>query len=593
MLHFFRRSVIYSLNYGIYAFAKAYKLISIIDHVYKSYLYRVKLIVLKRSIHWYLCAFLIFIGGVVVYLLHQSNLEKEEISNRQQLEYIHNRAVNQFSSSIHNLAGLIAGMKSYINMSEEMPSQEQFQKFVQSQLNDIDSKDSIVISVIDTSHIFRQAFTRYENDPAQLIGRSVKDIRSKDKIEALESLMKTDHLLMFPPINLREGWLGIPINFRIKRNGIVEGYGAPILNFATIMSSVYDDEITKDFVFKFSTERGYEFDRTRSYNETEVYTKEVDKEFYKNYNIPEDAFISTTTQYFGFEITIATAYKEVPNQGKRFRNILLLYYGLLILVLLIITWQLDRYRKLNNRLEIANTEIASQNEELQHLNQTKNRFFTMISHDVKQPLQSVEGLLDLLQDEKTDDPSINSLFKKIRKSTRNTVDLLNNLLRWALSQTGELSYTPVRFNVAAIIQKTIALVDQQALSKQITIVQELDDTIHFYGDVDMIQTVVRNLTSNAIKFTKLNGVVLIQSYTKDQHIYIVIKDNGVGMKPELASSLFQIGEMVSREGTQGETGTGLGLILCKEFIERHQGEITVSSELDKGTTFTIILPAGA
>lgn len=549
---------------------------------------------MKRSIHWYLCFFLLFLGGVAVYLLHQNNIEKVKISNKQQLEYIHNRAVNQFSSSVQNLAGLVAGMKSYVNMSEEMPSQRQFQKFVQSQLNDIDSKDSIVISVIDTSHIFRQAFTRYENDPAQLIGRSVKDIRSKEKIEALESLMKTDHLLMFPPINLREGWLGIPINFRIKRNGIVEGYGAPILNFATIMSSIYDDDaVTKDFVFKFSTEHGNEFDRTRSYNGTEVYTGEVDEEFYRNFDVPEDAFIATTKEYFGFEITIATAYKELPLQGQRFRNILLLYYGLLILVLFIITWQLDRYQKLNNRLEIANIEIASQNEELQDLNQTKNRFFTMISHDVKQPLQSVEGLLGLLQNEKTNDPSINSLFKEIRKATRNTVDLLNNLLRWALSQTGELAYDPVTFNMTTVIQKTIALVDQQALAKKITIVQNLDDTIRFYGDVDMIRTVVRNLTSNAIKYTDIGGEIVINSYLQDDKIHISIKDNGIGMKPELASSLFQLGEMVSREGTSGETGTGLGLILCKEFIEKHHGDIKISSMPDEGTTFTIILPVSA
>jgi len=481
---------------------------------------------LKRSIHWYLCFFLLFLGGIAVYLLHQNNVEKVEISNKQQLAYIHNRAVNQFSSSVQNLAGLIAGMKSYVNMSEEMPSQRQFQKFVQSQLNDIDSKDSIVISVIDTSHIFRQAFTRYENDPANLIGSSVRDFRSEEKIKALDALMETDDLIMFPPINLREGWLGIPINFRIKRNGIIEGYGAPILNFATIMSSVYDDEVTKGFVFKFSTERGNEFDRTRSYNGTDVYTKYIDKEFYKNFNVPKDAFISTTKQYFGFEITIATAYKELPDQGKRFRNILLLYYGLLILVLFIITWQLDRYRKLNNRLEIANTEIASQNEELQDLNQTKNR-------------------------------------------------------------------DPVTFNMTTVIQKTIALVDQQALAKKIAIVQNLDDTIRFYGDVDMIRTVVRNLTSNAIKYTDVGGEIVINSYLQDDKIHISIKDNGIGMKPELASSLFQLGEMVSREGTSGETGTGLGLILCKEFIEKHHGDIQISSKPDEGTTFTIILPVSA
>lgn len=533
---------------------------------------------------------MILLGGVAVYLLHQNNIEKVEVSRKQQLEYVHNRAVNQFTSSVNNMSGIVAGMKSYLNMSETMPTQDQFQKFVQSQLNDIHSDDSIAVSVIDTAHVFRQAFTRYENDPVKLIGRSVKEFRSEEKIDALDALMKTDDIKMFPPINLREGWLGIPINFRIKRKGIVEGYGAPILNFETLMSSVYDDEITKNFVFKFSTEEGYEFDRTRSYNGTEVLTDRVDKEFYKNFDIPEDAFIATTKEYFGFEITIATAYKKSPLQGKRFRNILLICYGIFILVILIITWQVDSYRKLSTRLGIANNEIANQNEELHSLNQTKNRFFTMISHDVKQPLQSIEGLLGLLQDEKTEDPSINALFEGIRKSTRNTVSLLNNLLRWALSQTGELTYEPVRLHLTQIIKDVVVQVDQQALAKKITIIQNLDDTIYMHLDVDMMQTVFRNLISNAIKFTESKGEVVITSSIQENEIHIAIKDNGIGMKPELASSLFQIGEMVSREGTNGEIGTGLGLILCKDFIEKHKGHIEIASALHEGTTFTIILP---
>lgn len=545
---------------------------------------------MTRSIHWYLCFFLILLGGVAVYLLYQNNIEKVEVSRKQQLEYVHNRAVNQFSSSVDKMAGLVAGMKSYVNMSETMPSQDQFQKFVQNQLNDIRSDDAIAVSVIDTAHVFRQSFTRYENDPVKLIGSSVKEFRSEEKIKALDALLKTDAIKMFPPINLREGWLGIPLNFRIKRKSVIEGYVAPILNFATLMSSVYDNEITKDFVFKFSTEEGYEFDRTRSYNGTEVYTNAVDNEFYKNFNIPEDAFVSTTKKYFGFEITIATAYKELPVQGKRFRNILIVCYGIFILVIFIIAWQVDSYRKLSARLGIANNEIVNQNEELHNLNQTKNRFFTMISHDVKQPLQSVEGLLELLQDEKTEDPSINALFEGIRKSTRNTVSLLNNLLRWALSQTGELTYDPVRIHLTQIIKGAIALVDQQAEAKKITIVQKLDDTIFLYGDIDMMQTVFRNLISNAIKFTELEGEVVITSSIQENEIHIAIKDNGIGMKPELASSLFQIGEMVSREGTNGEIGTGLGLILCRDFIEKHQGHIEITSALNEGTTFTIILP---
>ncbi len=527
---------------------------------------------------------------MATYLLNKNNLEKIEIARQQKLVYTHNRAVAQFSNGVEKMAGLVAGMKSYINMSETLPSQEEFQHFVQSQLDDIQSKDSIAITVTDTSHIFRQAFTRYAIDPAKLVGRSVKDFRAQEKIQALEALMETDELVMFPPINLKEGWLGIPINFRIYRNGKVDGYVAPIINFASVMSGVYDEEISRDFVFKFTTERGYELDRTRSYNGTKVYNNNVDEEFYKNFQVLEDSFITTTRTYFDFEISISTAYKKPTRAGENFETILFICFGIFSLGLFIITWQVDRYLALNRKLKVANNEIAIQNKELEQLNQTKNRFFTMISHDVRQPLQSVEGLLAVLQHEKTDDPSLDSLFDGVRKSTRNTVILLNNLLRWALSQTGELNYDPVPLNLSKIMKEVIRLVEQQAAEKSIAIIEKLDEEVFFNGDVDMIKTVFRNLISNAIKFSEENGKVVITSTVQESEIHISIHDDGIGMKPELAASLFQLGEMVSRKGTAGETGTGLGLILCKDFVEKHNGRMEVDSTLGEGTTFTVVLP---
>ena len=527
---------------------------------------------------------------MATYLLNKNNLEKIEIARQQRLVYTHNRAVTQFSNGVEKMAGLVAGMKSYINLSETLPSQEEFQHFVQSQLDDIQSKDSMVISVIDTSHIFRQAFTRHEIDPAKLIGRSVKDFRAEEKIQALDALMETDELIMFPPVNLIEGWLGIPINFRIYRNGNVEGYVAPIINFSSVMFGVYDEETSRDFVFRFTTENGYELDRTRSYNGTKVYNSNVDDEFYKNFQVLENSFITTTGTYFDFEISIATAYKKPTTAGENFENILLICFGIFSLGLFIITWQIDRYLALNRKLKVANDEIANQNKELEQLDQTKNRFFTMISHDVKQPLQSIEGLLAVLEYENKDDPSLDSLFNAVRKSTRNVVTLLNNLLRWALSQTGELNYDPVPLNLSKVIKEVIPLVDQQAADKSIVIIEKLDEEVFFNGDVDMIKTVFRNLISNAIKFTEENGKVVITSTIQESEIHILIHDDGIGMKPELATSLFQIGEMVSRKGTEGELGTGLGLILCKDFVEKHKGRIEVDSTLGEGTTFTVVLP---
>ena len=252
--------------------------------------------------------------------------------------------------------------------------------------------------------------------------------------------------------------------------------------------------------------------------------------------------------------------------------------------------QTDRYLVLNRKLKVANDEIANQNKELEQLDQTKNRFFTMISHDVRQPLQSIEGLLGLLELKKTDDSSLDPIFDAVRKSTRNTVTLLNNLLRWALSQTGELNFDPVPLTLSKVMKEVIPLVDQQAAGKSIVIKQKNNEEVFFNGDADMIKTVLRNLISNAIKFTEENGKVVVTSTAQEGEIHILIHDYGIGMKPELTASLFQIGEMVSRKGTEGEIGTGLGLVLCKEFVDKHKGRIEVDSVLGEGTTFTVVLP---
>jgi len=546
---------------------------------------------LKKYIHWYLFLILMLLVGGAMFVLHGNHLDRIEQAKSQKLEYIHNRAVNQFTASVDRMAGLVAGMRSFINMSNDIPSQEVFQQFIQNQLDDIHSNDSIAVTVIDTAHVFKQAFTRNENDPVQLIGRSVKDFRGKEKIRALDSLMMIDDLKMYPPINLVEGWLGIPINFRIHRQGITQGYVAPILNFRSIMTSVYDDEIAKDFVFKFSTELGNTFDRTQSYNNTKVYHELEDPEYYKNFNIAEDAFISSQKEYYGFGITIGTAYKKQGEQESQFLFWLIAGYIIFGGVLFIITWQSYRNHKLNKKLLQVNSEVEKQNTQLHKLNATKNKFFSIISHDIKQPLHAIEGLLYLLESKKTDDPSLITLFKAIRKSTGRTLNLLNNLLKWALSQTGDIIPDLAVVRLSDLIQETVEVIQHQAVSKSIDIQENLDDTIKVSVDRDMTRTVLRNLLSNAVKYTPDKGMIHIRSFIEKNNVFIEVKDTGIGMEPKLVKKLFNIGEKVTRKDTSGMMGTGLGLILCKDFIEKQGGDISVQSVVGEGSTFSITFPS--
>ena len=261
--------------------------------------------------------------------------------------------------------------------------------------------------------------------------------------------------------------------------------------------------------------------------------------------------------------------------------------------------QRDEISKKNAELEKTNSllkekklSIQQQNKELQDLNAEKNKFFNIIAHDLKNPFQSIFGFSDLLiNDIDTLDKERTLFFvKTIRSSAHNTYDLLENLLMWSRSQTGVIGFNPSPIYLKKMVFEIIRMLHGNSLAKNITVSCEMDDDIQINADRNMMSTVIRNLLSNAIKYTMRSGNVQIVASKSDYAITISVIDNGVGINEENIKNLFSISQKTSSLGTDNETGTGLGLILCKEFIEQHGGRISVESEYGKGSSFVLFLP---
>ena len=189
-----------------------------------------------------------------------------------------------------------------------------------------------------------------------------------------------------------------------------------------------------------------------------------------------------------------------------------------------------------------------------------------------------------------DRDSLSEKLGLIHDTAENTLGLLTNLLDWSASQAGQLEFLPKSLDIKRLVQSNIKLAQSQAAAKRISIVYAPSESVSLDADQNMLNTVIRNLISNAVKFTRTDDTIAISTVDRGEHCELTISDNGVGMSAENLSRLFQPNAVQSSTGTAQEQGSGLGLLLCKEFITHHSGEINVKSELDEGSIFTIILP---
>ncbi len=240
----------------------------------------------------------------------------------------------------------------------------------------------------------------------------------------------------------------------------------------------------------------------------------------------------------------------------------------------------------------ASESIKTYAEELKQLNNTKDKFFSIIAHDLRNPFITILGFSDLLVSDYEDLSDEEKLFyiSEMKKSAETSHNLLQNLLQWSRSQTGRIEYNPAALNLAELVLSNVNLLNPHASRKNITIRSSVPENLSITADEDMLNTIMRNLITNAIKFTETNGRIDINCGEEQDKITVCVADTGVGMSASVKEKLFKADETRSTAGTAQESGTGLGLILCKEFVEKHGGNITVESEIGKGSKFCFSLP---
>lgn len=238
------------------------------------------------------------------------------------------------------------------------------------------------------------------------------------------------------------------------------------------------------------------------------------------------------------------------------------------------------------------TKLKNTEKELQKLLITKDRFFSIIAHDLKNPFNNIMGISQLLVQgfERMKPEKVKYFHKGLYEISKNGYELLINLLEWARSQKGSMEFNPTVLDFYKLGVETFSLYQTRANQKEIVLTNHVKENTEIFADINMIKTILRNLVSNALKFTDRGGAIEICSETKQSHIQITVRDTGIGIEPKAANSLFKIDEYISTEGTENETGTGLGLILCKEFVEKHGGSIWVESKVGFGSKFNFTLP---
>ena len=254
--------------------------------------------------------------------------------------------------------------------------------------------------------------------------------------------------------------------------------------------------------------------------------------------------------------------------------------------------QNNKLIKINAEIEKANKKLQQSRHELMLSNQLKNRFFSVLAHDLQNPFHHVIGFSNLLSDyyDRLSDEERRNMATEIHQSTKNINQLLDNLLEWNRAQTGDLSFKLENVNVNQLIENCFTLLSTSAKAKSIELIKTFSDDIEIKADSKMLETVFRNLINNSIKFTHQGGKIIIDAYSNEQNFYAKIEDNGVGIDPKHLKNLFRIDSKYKTNGTANEKGTGLGLNICYEFIKYHKGKIWAESTPGKGSVFYFSIP---
>lgn len=301
-----------------------------------------------------------------------------------------------------------------------------------------------------------------------------------------------------------------------------------------------------------------------------------------------------TVEYFypGFIVNTYSGRQE------RYIDLMSSYMVTLLCIYLITNYLRNNYERERETAEARADKIALQNEHIVHqnsnldeLNQKKDKLFSIISHDLQSPLHSILSTLELLAEFDLSEADQKKLAEGLLIMTRNTANMLTNLLTWSKNQMSGVNFSFSDVNIAGLVERVLSVQTLLARKKNCRITTDIDPSIHVQTDINMLELVIRNIVNNAIKFTPNGGVIHFSAVVKDKECILGVKDNGIGMTLEQEAKLFTLNSL-STYGTNNEKGIGLGLMLCKELVELLKGRLWYETTPNEGTTFFIAVPLG-
>ncbi|MDW3196764.1 MAG: HAMP domain-containing sensor histidine kinase [Cytophagales bacterium] len=502
-------------------------------------------------------------------------LSKNLASAREyRIQKVQDNTVREFRRIIQQFGLFVASTRSFMNQGN-FPSQKDLFKYMKEASLGSELAGKYILSVMDSTHNFNYSFDHYRINPSDLVGRSLLDFTDSTALIKYRQVMMDDQLHLFKPHNLVEGKVGISINFRLLNGGLPVGYVIPIIDFKSALDEVYNQPFVEDFVFHFCTGTGIDFDREQVYDGSKVYHDRVDPLYYANFPLEQDDFVYSDFNIYGFDFRIGTAYKhQTPFNWIPFVS------GVWFMILVILTIYINHQSAL----------LETTNDELKIANAAKIKFFSILGHDVKSPLTQIHTILSVHRTGKVSTELVNTHLQQLSAATANTLKLVDHLLEWAQLNTEKEQPDIQKVDLLKVLERVVQLHQTAATLKEIDLRSELKSSMIIQGDGNMLETIFRNLVGNALKFTERKGAIVIRGTLENKQVVIEIIDSGVGMTPQQVSRIFEFNKEEHSRGTEGEKGTGFGMVLVKEYLDIHKGNIQIKSDKDVGSTFTITLP---
>ncbi|NNK59554.1 MAG: sensor histidine kinase [Flavobacteriaceae bacterium] len=470
--------------------------------------------------------FAIALGFIVVQslLTDYSNSRKKEYSDR--LVRVHSDAVLRAQAGIDVYAALISSIRSYIKNTSEFPSDLEIQSFLNDLIADLNFNDSIVVNFLEPDHTFKYVISPTQLDAPKLIGRNAADFRPKTEIDKLTQLMTSDEISLFEPINLREGWAGLPFNFSAKNNsGEVIGYVAPVLNVKYLLDYFYSSNSKDEFIHSFVINDSIDLTREAVHDGTPIFNPSRDSLYYKNFNVPEDKFIFSNLSVFNINLKVGSAYKQAPKIDRSIPLITYIWYALLSLFSFLALIQYVRNRELNRGLRKANSEIEIQNNKLKDNLLKIQTLIKEIHHRVKNNMQMIASLLTMEEDQ-YDDPKIIAALEQ-SKSRIQSMSLVHEKLY------GSQSLQDI--NTHEYIQQLIDFVEGTIGNETINPQKHISIPDGLIFDADTMASlglIINELITNSYKYAyksdKENHLYITIEQHSD-HFNLIYADNGPGL----------------------------------------------------------------